>query len=102
MFELNQILTAAQCACSMNTRGAYMQFFTQIPRKLNAWREERHGSRIILQTWPGIGSRTVQRIEEREEGGPYESLSCFWRPPSMLNVVALTVDPPIRPLQMRS
>jgi len=59
--------------------------------KIKRWREERHWSQDHLADLAGIGSRTVQRIENGEKAS-YESVMAL-AAAFNVDVVALTVDP---------
>lgn len=59
--------------------------------KIRRWREERHWSQEHLADLAGIGTRTVQRIENGEAAS-YESVMAL-AAAFNVDVVALTVDP---------
>jgi transcriptional regulator with XRE-family HTH domain len=62
--------------------------------KIKRWREERHWSQEHLSDLAGIGTRTVQRIENGEAAS-YESVMAL-AAAFNVDVVALTVDPSIQ------
>lgn len=62
--------------------------------KIRRWREERHWSQEHLADLAGIGTRTVQRIENGDAAS-YESVMAL-AAAFNVDVVALTVDPTIQ------
>lgn len=62
--------------------------------KIKRWREERHWSQDHLADLAGIGTRTLQRIENGE-GASYESVMAL-AAAFNVDVGALTVDPTLR------
>ncbi|MGJ8561301.1 MAG: helix-turn-helix domain-containing protein [Litorimonas sp.] len=62
--------------------------------KIRRWREERHWSQEHLSDLAGIGTRTVQRIENGEAAS-YESVMAL-AAAFNVDVVALTVDPKVQ------
>lgn len=65
--------------------------FTPDYKKIRRWREERHWSQEHLAELAGIGTRTVQRIEN---GDPASKESVMALAAAFnVDVVALTVDP---------
>lgn len=62
--------------------------------KIRRWREERHWSQEHLADLAGIGTRTVQRIENGDAAS-YESVMAL-AAAFNVDVVALTVDPKVQ------
>lgn len=68
--------------------------FTPDYKKIRRWREERHWSQEHLADLAGIGTRTVQRIEN---GDPASKESVMALAAAFnVDVVALTVDPTLK------